>query len=481
MIYNDELAQASYLVGCPATGEALILDPNRDVEQYIELAASKDLRITAVTETHIHADFVSGARELARRTGAQLYLSDMGPAEWKYRFAEEAHARLLRDGDTFTVGNLLFQVLHTPGHTPEHLSFLLTDTRGADKPMGIFTGDFIFVGDVGRPDLLERAAGITGTMETGARLLFQSLQKVRDLPDYLQVWPAHGAGSACGRALGAVPQSTLGYEMLFNWAFSIKDEDAFVKAVLEGQPEPPFYFADMKRVNKEGPEILEPIHLSEPLTAQQLEQHLTEELRVIDLRRAAEYAAHHIPGTMSIPLDSTFLSRAGWFISSGQPFALIADEKGVLQAVRFLRLIGLEKLVGFWPFEVIDEWKASGRPLKQLPALDVAELQERLGRHELTLIDVRGASEYEAGSVPGSRHIPLGYIERRISEVPKDRPVVVMCQSGRRSAIAASVLEAHGYANVINLQGGFEAWEQAGYPVVRGGQSVQDTASVVSL
>jgi hydroxyacylglutathione hydrolase len=279
----------------------------------------------------------------------------------------------------------------------------------------------------------------------------------------------------------AVPQSTLGYEKLFNWAFAITDEDAFVKAVLEGQPEPPFYFADMKRVNKEGPNILEPIRLSEPLTAQQLEQRLTEGLRVIDLRGAAEYAAHHIPGTMSIPLDNTFLSRAGWFISSGQPFALISDEQGVLQAARLLRLIGLEKLVGFWPLETIDEWKATGRQLKQFPALDVARLQERLKRHEVTLIDVRGASEYEAGSVAGSRNIPLGYLERQIREIPKGRPVVVICHSGSRSAVAASVLETHRYTNVINLQGGFEAWEQAGYPVVRGGQGVQEAAGVASL
>jgi hydroxyacylglutathione hydrolase len=194
-LYDESLAQASYLIGCSATGEALVIDPNRHIDHYIQLAQKKDLRITAVTETHIHADFVSGARELAQSTGAQLYLSDMGPAEWKYTYAVEAGAILLHDGDPFKVGNILLQALHTPGHTPEHVSFLLTDTATTDEPMGLFTGDFLFVGDVGRPDLLEKAAGLTGTMETGAQMLFHSLQKIRHLPDYLQVWPGHGAGN----------------------------------------------------------------------------------------------------------------------------------------------------------------------------------------------------------------------------------------------------------------------------------------------
>ncbi len=480
-IYNDELAQASYLVGCSATGEALIIDPNRDIEQYIQLAASKELRITAITETHIHADFVSGARELAQRTGAQLYLSDTGPAEWKYSYATEAHAQLLQDGDTFKIGNIHLQALHTPGHTPEHLSFLLTDTAGADKPMGLFTGDFVFVGDVGRPDLLERAAGIKGTMEVGARQLFHSLQKMRDLPDYLQIWPAHGAGSACGRALGAVPQSTLGYEKLFSWAFSVKNEDAFVKAVLERQPEPPFYFAEMKRVNKEGPTILGPVTLPEQLMMAQLEQRRTQHGLVVDLRSADEYAVQHIPGTISIPLDGSFLDRAGWLISSQRPFALISDERGVLQAMHLLHLIGVENLEGFWPLAIVTDWRAAGQPVKKLTTIGVEALRERLDRHEVTLIDVRGASEYAAGSIQGGHNIPLGYVQHRLSEIPKDRPVVVMCHSGRRSAIVVSVLEAHGYTNIINLQGGFEAWEKAGYPIVRGEQRSEGSMAIASV
>ncbi|MBA3533266.1 MAG: MBL fold metallo-hydrolase, partial [Ardenticatenales bacterium] len=248
-LYDSNLAQASYLVGCAATGEALIIDPNREVEQYIAAAAREGLRITAVTETHIHADFLSGARELADKTGARLYLSDEGGPEWSYGFAHLG----LKDGDTFMVGNVRLEALHTPGHTPEHVAFLLTDTANAAEPMGIFSGDFVFVGDIGRPDLLESAAGVADSKEPGARTLYRSVQRFKQYPDYLQLWPGHGAGSACGKALGAIPSTTLGYERRFNWAFTTQDEESFIATVLDGQPEPPRYFAQMKRLNKVGP------------------------------------------------------------------------------------------------------------------------------------------------------------------------------------------------------------------------------------
>jgi hydroxyacylglutathione hydrolase len=232
--YDPKLAQASYLVGCAATGEALVVDPNRDVDQYVTAADDEGLRISHVTETHIHADFVSGSRELAARTGAKLYLSDEGGPDWRYAFAAADGAMLLRDSDSFMVGTVRVEALHTPGHTPEHMTFLITDTATTDRPMGAFTGDFIFVGDVGRPDLLERAAKVAGTMEAGARTLYHSIQRFKGLPDWLQLWPGHGAGSACGKALGAVPSTTLGYERISNWALNAESEDAFVREVLAG-------------------------------------------------------------------------------------------------------------------------------------------------------------------------------------------------------------------------------------------------------
>ena len=256
--FDEKLAQTSYIVACEHSKLALVVDPNRNISQYIDAAASDNFRIVAVTETHIHADFVSGARELAQRTAAQLYLSDAGTPDWKYAYAAEAGAELLTDGSTFMVGDVRIEALHTPGHTPEHMTFLVTDTAVGNEPMGALTGDFVFVGDVGRPDLLERAAGFEGTMERGARELFASLRSFRTYPDYLQLWPGHGAGSACGKALGAMPHSTLGYEKLFNWALAETDEQRFVEEVLSGQPEPPAYFAIMKGVNRDGPPVVPP-------------------------------------------------------------------------------------------------------------------------------------------------------------------------------------------------------------------------------
>ncbi|GLV54033.1 MBL fold hydrolase [Dictyobacter sp. S3.2.2.5] len=463
--YHEPLAQASYLVGCQAIGEALVIDPNRSLDQYIEFAQAKGLRITAVTETHIHADFVSGSRELAQRTGAQLYLSDMGPAEWKYAYAAGAGAILLKDRDTFHIGNILVQALHTPGHTPEHLSFMITDTASANEPIGLFTGDFIFVGDVGRPDLLERAAGVQGTMEQGARQLFRSLQMARELPEYLQIWPGHGAGSACGRALGAIPQTTIGYERRFNWAFTTTDETAFVQAVLEGQPEPPTYFAQMKRINTVGPAILGEQALPPQETLEQLQRQLDDKRRVVDTRPANRYADEYIPGTINIPLNGSFLTWAGWLLSYEHPFVLIVDQTEVQQTQQLLQLIGLDQFASYLPTEVIQQWKEAGLPLEHLRAMGAVELRQRIEQGDLPVIDVRGASEYHEGHIHGAINIPVGYLEQQFPEIPAGQDVVVHCQAGARSAIAASILAAHGFKQHINMNDGFAAWEKAGLPI----------------
>ena len=292
--YDDKLAQASYIVGCSATGEALVIDPARDIAPYLDMAEREGVRITHITETHIHADFVSGTRELANATGGRMYLSDMGDEAWKYQFADSPNVTLVRDGDTFMVGNIKIQVLHTPGHTPEHISFIVTDTAGADEPMGVFTGDFLFVGDVGRPDLLETAAGIAGTKELGARQQFASVQHFKELPDYLQIWPGHGAGSACGKALGAVPSTTLGYEKRFNPAFQFDDEAQFVDWLLAEQPEAPRYFAQMKKVNKQGPALLNELPVISELVSSQLAEALNKGDLVVDCRERNAFVQAHV-------------------------------------------------------------------------------------------------------------------------------------------------------------------------------------------
>jgi hydroxyacylglutathione hydrolase len=468
--YDDQLAQASYLLGCQATGEALVVDPGRHVEPYLRAAETEGLRVTHVTETHIHADFVSGARELAERARARLLLSGEGGEAWRYRYAAEAGAEIVCDGSRFGVGRLSFQVMHVPGHTPEHLMFVVTDTASATEPMGALTGDFLFVGDVGRPDLLERAARQAGTAETSARQLFRSLRRLEPLPDWLQVWPGHGAGSACGKALGAVPQSTLGYERRFNWAFGVADEDAFVQAVLAGQSVPPPYFAEMKRINRDGPRVLGELGRPPRLDATAIAQAMTAGAVVVDTRPARDFAARSIPGTISIPANRAFTSWAGWLLPYDRDLVLIVDERtgfGLPDLVRGLAGIGLDRVEGAAGPEVFESWAAERSPLQTIAAIGGDALVAEVAHGRAGVVDVRTAAEYDAGHIPGAVNIPLGELPSRVADVPRGRPLVVHCQAGGRAAIAASLLAARGVEDVRLYGGGFSEWTAAGHPVTR--------------
>jgi hydroxyacylglutathione hydrolase len=470
--YDPKLAQASYLVGCGSTGESIVFDANRDTEQFTGMAAAEGVRITHVTETHIHADFVSGSRELAARTGAQLFLSAEGGKDWQYGFATESKATLLRHGSLIKVGNVRIEVLHTPGHTPEHLAFLVTDTAAATAPIGVVTGDFVFVGDVGRPDLLEKAAKVQGTMDQAARTLFQSLQTFKSQPDYLQIWPGHGAGSACGKGLSAIPHSTVGYERLFNWAFAITDEDEFVRQVLAGQPDPPKYFAEMKRINRDGPRVLGRFTTAPLVEPTRLGDLLARESIVIDTRSAAEYASGHVPGTLNIPLNKSFNTWAGWLIPYDRDIYLIVNDREsqdkVHEAVKDLAMIGLDRVVGYLSLAAVQAWAERDGGLASIGQMQVGELVHLIDDDKVTVIDVRAQSEYEAGHLPGARNIPLGHLAEHVEELPKDRPLVMHCQTGGRSSIAASLLRGRGFKNVVNLAGGYQAWEKQGYKVGRG-------------
>ena len=458
--YDEKLAQASYLVGCAATGESLVIDPNRDVEQYLRAAAAEGLRVTHVTETHIHADFVSGARERAARAHAALFLSDEGDASWKYAFAAESHATLVRGGDAFMVGNIRVQVLHTPGHTPEHVAFMITDTAATEHPIGVFTGDFIFAGDVGRPDLLEKAAKVRGSMVAGAKTLYRSLQGFKQLPEHLQLWPGHGAGSACGKSLGAIPSSTLGYEKLTNWGLADIAEAAFVEQVLAGQPEPPAYFAQMKRINRDGPALLHGGHRPERLPDSDLAPLVDAGEVVIDTRSWSAYAVANLPGTINIPYNRSFTTWAGWLIPYDRDFHLIVADGApelVDEIVRDLAMIGLDRVAGVFGEGAVEASRPDGA--ESIRQVNARELEQMLERDAATVVDVRGAAEFEAGHLPGARHIPLGYLTERIDELPTDRTLVLQCQGGARSAIATSLLRARGRENVVNLIGGFAAWQ----------------------
>lgn len=463
--YDTSLAQASYLIGCQATGEAIVVDPLRDPRPYLDAAAREGLRITHVSETHIHADFISGGRELCAATGARLFLSAEGGADWQYAFAAHDGATLLHDGDVIMVGNVRLDVLHTPGHTPEHLSFVVTDTPRAAGPMGVLTGDFVFVGDVGRPDLLEKAAKVANTMEAGARTLFHSLERFRALPDHLQVWPGHGAGSACGKALGAVPSSTVGYEKRANWGVATTDEGEFVRMVLEGQPEPPRYFADMKRINRDGPPVLGTLSPLPMLSAGEGAAQLARtELWPIDLRPVSAFAARHATGSLSVPYGRSFSTWVGSLVPVGAPLLLLAppgSEAGALvEAARHdLRHIGFDGIVGWVDAdELLTLLDASGSPAVPLPQQTITAAAVRDG--SLPVIDVRGRTEWEGGHLPHAVHIPLGELAERVQEIPAGA-VGIHCQAGARSAIATSLLHRLGRTNAIDLQGGYAAWVRA--------------------
>jgi len=461
--YDPALAHASYLVGCQKTLEAVIVDPGRDIEQYLEAAAREGMRIVAVAETHIHADYVSGARELAARVNAKLYVSDEGPADWKYGFLDKYQHRLLHDGDNFLIGNIRFDVLHTPGHTPESISFLLTDQGGgADAPMGIFTGDFIFVGSIGRPDLLEQAAGIANTAEPGARELFHSAERFKGLPEYLQVWPAHGAGSACGKGLGAIPSTTVGYEKRYNPALQFTDEDEFVRYILADQPEAPTYFAVMKRVNKVGPKVLGDGHHHKMLDTDRLAAAIKAGT-VVDVAPPPEYAKAHVPGTINIPMGM-LASWAGWLVDYDRPVHLICAPDQLEEAARVLHKIGVEQISGGFDVGAVrDAGLATGSYAIATPD----ELKKRIENGDVVVLDVRSDAEWEEGHIPQAEHRFLGRLPAKLDGLDRKAKTVVQCRSGARSAIGVSVLKAAGFEDVVNLTGGYTAWKSAGLPSVR--------------
>ena len=462
--YDSALAHASYLIGCQRTNEALIVDPGRNIDSYLTTAKNEGMQIVGVAETHIHADYLSGARELAQRVGAKLFVSDEGTADWKYQFLGSYAHQLLKDGDTFSVGNIQFTTMHTPGHTPESISFLLTDLGGgADRPMGIFTGDFVFVGAIGRPDLLEKAAGIEGTAESGARQLFHSLEKFKQLPDYLQIWPAHGAGSACGKGLGSIPSSTVGYEKLFNPALGYSDEASFIDYVLSDQPEPPYYFATMKRINKVGPTLLEQLPTLTKLSAETLPNILANKVQLIDTRPSHLFAEGHVVGSWNIP-SKMLATWAGWFLRETTPYYLITSAEEVAEAGRVLKEIGLDQLQGW--FDLADVAQA-GLNTQQYTTQKPADLATAIQANQITVIDVRSEVEWENGHLPHAHHVMLGYLPEKIAPLINGKPIVVQCRSGARSAIAASIVQANGAKTVINMIGGYSEWVKNNYPIER--------------
>ncbi|MFW6192325.1 MAG: MBL fold metallo-hydrolase, partial [Gemmatimonadota bacterium] len=459
-LHDPGLAQYAYLIGCPASGQALILDPERDVDRYLGIARSEGLELVTAAETHVHADFLSGTRELAAR-GCRAYVSGEGGEAWSYRWPDADHAEVvrLRDGDSLQVGRVELTAVHTPGHTPEHLCFLVTDRgRGADHPMGIASGDFVFVGSLGRPDLLDTATGRTDAMHPAAEDLHASLDRLDALEDWVQVWPGHGAGSACGKGLGAVPGSTLGYERRYNVGLEAarRGREAFVREMLSGQPDPPLYFARMKRLNRDGPPILGELPVPGRLTAAEVLSLADGGAQVLDARAdRLAFMAAHVPGSLYASLERDFGAVAGSYLDPGRPVVLVADAEAVDAAVRSLVRVGIDRVTGWAPPEALEELGRRGS-LASIRTASPSALGD-LAASGAVIVDVRRSDEYRAGHVPGALLAPHVRLPEHLPRFPDDRPLAVHCRTGARAASAAAYLASTG-RDAVYVDGAFANW-----------------------
>ena len=442
--FVEGLAHASYLIG--DGGEAVVIDPKRDVDDYIKTAGQEGLKIVAILETHPHADFVSGHLELAERTGATICVSRAAPAAYPHTAAH--------DGQVLRFGSLQINCLETPGHSPDSMSFLV---EGAGRPLSVFTGDTLFVGDVGRPDLRDAEEKPTRLAEA----LYDSLfAKLLALPDETKVFPAHGCGSLCGRKISSAPFTTIGQERLYNWALQIKDREQFIRAMVSNLPERPPYFSHDVEVNLTGAPPLNSLPEINPLTEEDLKSAARGGAVVIDTRSASFYGAGHFPGSLSIGLGSNLFSTwAGFFVPFGKPIALVVGSSDSVRRARVeLARIGYDNIIGYIEADLLTH-------TRQLSQLGVDELHVAQRRGEAPrVLDVRTAGEFESQHIEGALHIPLPNLRRRAGELAKDSPLAVICGSGYRSSIAGSILRNEGFSRVQNVMGGMGAYLETELP-----------------
>lgn len=452
--YLGCLAHASYLIG--SEGEAAVVDPQRDIEQYVAAASERGLRIRYVVETHLHADFVSGHRELAERTGAEIVFGARAGARFPHR--------AVRDGDRLQVGRVVLGILETPGHTLEGISIVVTDTAASPEPRMVLTGDTLFIGDVGRPDL----AGSSGTTPREmAGLLYDSLHgKLLTLPDALEVYPAHGAGSLCGRNISKETSSTIGEQRRTNYALQPMPRERFVEMVTADLPEIPQYFARDVALNREGAPPLTDRPLPPALGPSEVEGRAAAGALILDVRPSAAFATSHLPGSVNIGLGGQFASWAGSLLPASAPLLLVAeDEAGAREAVTRLARVGMENVAGYLAGGIA-AWDAAGLPLSRLPQVGVDELKAQLVEQAgaLQVVDVRRPGEFESGHVPGAINLPLDRLEVDLHRLDSTRPTAVVCAGGYRSSAGASLLERRGFRDLRDVIGGTSAWTAAGFP-----------------
>jgi hydroxyacylglutathione hydrolase len=450
----EGLAHLSYMIGDDKAGVAAVIDPRRDVNIYLQRSQELSVKITHILETHIHADFVSGSHELRVRTGAPIY----GGKSDAYQF----ELCQLSDGDELQIGNVTLRAIHTPGHTPEHISFLVFDAKQGTEPFGIFTGDTLFNLDVGRPDLLGN-----GSEKQLAAQLYQSLfDKLLPLGDRIELYPSHGAGSACGKSIGDRRQSTIGNERIFNPAFKPRSQSEFVEWILSGMPEPPRFYARLKKVNAKGAAIKGDVPVLPPLSAKEFQARMKDENTiVIDARSILAFGGGHIPGAINIALRPEFPNWVGWMVEPERQILLVLEsERGVQLASEQLFRLGYDNVIGYL-HDGMTSWQNAGLPLQRVGEWTVHELNEHKDDENLVVLDVRGDDEYQNGKVPGAQHIYVPHLEEHLDELEQNKTIVTYCGSGYRASIAASILQKHGFENVINVPGSWLAWKAAGLPV----------------
>lgn len=450
--YLGCLAHASYMVA--SEGVAVVIDPQRDVDIYLRAAAEKGWTIQSIIETHLHADFVSGHRELAERTGARIYLGAGSGAEFTHV--------AVHDGDELAFGACRIHFLQTPGHTLESICILLQDASDPTQPADVFTGDTLFVGDVGRPDL----SG-THTPQQLAEMLFSSLhQKLMPLPEATRIWPAHGAGSLCGRNMSSESFSTIGQQKRTNYALQARTCDEFVRLLTDNLPAAPEYFAQEVDLNRKGVAPLSELPTMTALTAVDVLRMQNKGTLVVDTRPAAQFAAAHVPGSIHISLTGQYASWAARILGLGVALIIVGEDPDhVRESQLRLARVGIENIAGYLE-DGIAGWVSVGLELDSIPqiaAQDLADLCEREA-DQVMILDVREASERDGGMIEGSHWIPLGRLQSRVSEIDRNKLIVVHCKGGYRSSIATSILRRTGIPDVANLIGGFDAWKAAGFP-----------------
>jgi hydroxyacylglutathione hydrolase len=450
------LAHASYLIG--SEGEAVVVDPQRDVDQYINGAAAQGLKIKYVIETHLHADFVSGHRELAARTGAEIVFGAKAGATFPHR--------AVHDGDEVKIGKVVLRIMETPGHTPESISVLVIDHAVSDQPQKVLTGDTLFVGDVGRPDL---AGGKGFTPAMMAAMMYDTLHgKLLKLSDNVEVYPAHGAGSMCGRNMSQETSSTIGQQRKHNYALQPMSKDDFVRMMTSDMTDAPAYFPKDAEINRTGAPALAEVSRPPALDPQEVKTLATQGYVVLDVRSAAEFGAGHLPGSINIGLAGQFAIWAGTLISMGSPIVIVAEsEEKVDEAVMRLARVGIETVKAYLAGGV-SAWRDAGLDVTTVPQITVEELNSLFQEEtSLQVIDVRRPREYESGHVPRALHAPLSHLKQTAASLPVEpaKPTAVICAGGYRSSAATSILEQHGFSNLLNVTGGTSAWINSGYPV----------------